>query len=119
VEVAGRSFVLGLTPHIVLITTRITNDGHSITLNPVFNFYPFILVNLTSYRMFKTTSGFLSIEIFQSSITIKPTRPFYFFRTQPCELGATVQKTAGQNKERARGFVGYRIVEDRDNDYPF
>ena len=34
-------------------------------------------------------------------------------------LGATVQKRVGQHQERARGFAGYRIVTDRDDDYPF
>ena len=34
-------------------------------------------------------------------------------------LGATVQKRVGQHQERTRGFAGYRIVTDRDDDYPF
>ena len=33
-------------------------------------------------------------------------------------LGATVQKRVGQHKERTRGFTGYHIVADRDDDHP-
>ena len=34
-------------------------------------------------------------------------------------IGATVQKRLGQHKERTRGFAGYYIAEDRDNNYSF
>jgi hypothetical protein len=34
-------------------------------------------------------------------------------------LGATVQKRVGHHNARTRGFTGYIIIEDRDDDRPF
>ena len=31
---------------------------------------------------------------------------------------SAVQKRLGQHEERTRGFAGYHIVVDRDDDYP-
>ena len=34
-------------------------------------------------------------------------------------LGATVQRRCGQHQERTRGFVGYIVLNDREDDNPF
>jgi len=34
-------------------------------------------------------------------------------------LGEPVQKRVGHHNARTRGFVGYIIIEDRDDDRPF
>jgi putative DNA primase/helicase len=34
-------------------------------------------------------------------------------------LGATAQKRVGQPKRPTRGYIGYNLVADRDDDYPF
>jgi len=33
-------------------------------------------------------------------------------------LGATVQRRSGHHRGRTRGYVGYNLVADRDDDYP-
>ena len=52
---------------------------------------------------------------------------YYFTRNVPSDLktrlrellGATFQRRYGHHQDRTRGFVGYTIIEDRDDEVCF